>query len=65
MKTLWSVEVESNMWEDDLFNGTYEECIQYCKEQGYKIDGKEARLAEILVDEKGTVIETLEIVNGI
>ncbi len=61
----WSVEAEANSWADDLFNGTYEECKKYCEERGYKIDGKEFRLAEIEVDESGYVIDTYDIVNEI
>lgn len=63
MKTLWSVELEGNMWNDDTFNGTFDECVEYCKKYNYLIDGKEARLAKILVDENGCVLEALEIVN--
>nr|DAO65198.1 MAG TPA: hypothetical protein [Caudoviricetes sp.] len=63
MKTLWSVELEGNMWNDDTFNGTFDECVEYCEEYNYLIDGKEARLAKILVDENGCVLEALEIVN--
>ena len=63
MKTLWSVELEGNMWNDDTFNGTFDECVEYCKKCNYLIDGKEARLAKILVDENGCVLEALEIVN--
>ena len=65
MKTIWSVELEGNMWNDDSFNGTFEECIEYCKEKDYKIDGKEARLAEIMVDDKNCVIDTIQIVEKI
>ena len=65
MKTIWSVELERNMWNDDSFNGTFEECIEYCKEKDYKIDGKEARLAEIVVDDKNCVIDTIQIVEKI
>ena len=65
MKTIWSVELERNMWNDDSFNGTFEECIEYCKENDYKIDGKEARLAEIVVDDKNCVIDTIQIVEKI
>lgn len=65
MKTIWSVELEGNMWNDDSFNGTFEECIEYCKENDYKIDGKEARLAEIVVDDKNCVIDTIQIVEKI
>lgn len=63
MKTLWSVELEGNMWNDDTFNGTFDECVEYCKECDYAINGKEARLVKILVDEDGCVLEALEIVN--
>lgn len=63
MKTLWSVELEGNMWNDDTFNGTFDECVEYCKKYNHLIDGKEARLAKILVDENGCVLEALEIVN--
>lgn len=63
MKTLWSVELEGNMWNDDTFNGTFDECVEYCEEYNYLIDGKEVRLAKILVDENGCVLEVLEIVN--
>lgn len=58
---MWSVELEGNSWNDDTFNGTYEECIEYCQEQNYKIDGQDARLAKILVED-GCVLEVLEIV---
>ena len=51
------------MWNDDTFNGTFDECVEYCKKYNYLIDGKEARLAKILVDENGCVLEALEIVN--
>lgn len=43
----WSVELEVNSWMDDTFNGTFEECVEYCQESGYEINGDEARLAEI------------------
>ena len=61
MKTLWSVELEANGYEDDTFNGTFEECIEYCKDYDYAI-GTDCRLAKILVDEDGFVAECLEIV---
>ncbi|MDL2302610.1 hypothetical protein LJC58_09720 [Lachnospiraceae bacterium OttesenSCG-928-D06] len=60
-ETTWSVEIEGNSWGDDTFNGTYDECVAYCKEYDYKIDGVVARLAKILVED-GCVAETLEIV---
>ena len=46
MKT-WSVELQDNLWNDDTFTGTFDECIEYCISHDYKIDGVEARLAEI------------------
>ncbi len=58
----WSVELEANSWNDDTFNGTYEECIAYCKENDYTIDGETARLAEIEVDDDGCVSYTYDIV---
>lgn len=63
MSRLWSVEHEANSWNDDMFNGTYSECVEYCKKHDYKIDGVECRLAEIEVDEAGCVIDTYDIVN--
>lgn len=62
---LWSVEHETNSWADDMFNGTYEECMVYCREHGYKIDGEECRLAEVELDERGCVIDTYDIVNEV
>lgn len=44
---VWSVELEANMWNDDTFTGTFEECVEYCNEYDYKVDGVEARIAEI------------------
>lgn len=58
---IWSVELEATLWADDTFNGTYEECVQYCSENDYKIDGNEARLSKLLVED-GCVLQTLEIV---
>lgn len=52
MKT-WSVQLEGTLWTDDTYNGTFEECVEYCKNNGYQI-GAGARLAEIEVREKGT-----------
>lgn len=63
MNRVWSVEVKANSWNDDLFTGSYAECVKYCEELGYIIDGENARLAEIAVDESGCVIDTYKIVN--
>lgn len=43
----WSVELEANSWMDDTFNGTFDECVEYCQKNGYEINGEEVRLAEI------------------
>lgn len=64
METMWSVEVKANSWDDDLFNGTYEECIEWCNNHKYVI-GNDCRLAKILVDEDGCMVECLEIVKEI
>lgn len=61
---MWSVELEANSWDDDLFNGTFEECVQYCKDNDYKIDGIECRLAEIEVEDN-CVIYAYQIVNEV
>ncbi len=65
MSRLWSVEHEANSWNDDMFSGTYDECVKYCKEHHYKVNGIECRLAEIEVDESGCVIDTYDIVNEV
>lgn len=44
---IWSVELRDNLWNDDTYTGTFEECIAYCDQKGYDIDGEEARIAEI------------------
>ena len=46
MKT-WSVELRDNLWNDDTYTGTFDECVAYCDKNGYDIDGEEARIAEI------------------
>lgn len=63
-KEIWSVELEANLWADDIFNGTYEECVEWCRKNGYKIDGEEARLARLLAGDD-CVLETLEIVDDL
>lgn len=30
MDTIWSVETEANSYQDDLFTGSRQECIDYC-----------------------------------
>lgn len=58
----WSVELEANSWNDDTFNGTYDECVKYCEENDYQIDGVNAQLAEIEIDDSGCVTYTHEII---
>jgi len=62
MKTTYSVETEPSSYMDDLFNGTFEECIEYCKEHDYTPENCGARIAKILVDDEGSVAETLDII---
>lgn len=54
-KILWSVELSDNSFSDDTFNGTFMECVDYCFEHGYIINGVDARLAQILV--RNNVVE--------
>lgn len=61
MKT-WSVEKESNSWMDDTFNGSFEECVEYCKSHSLDINGEEARLAEVEIDEDGCVTYCYDII---
>ena len=48
---IWSVELRDNLWNDDTYTGTFDECVAYCDKKGYDIDGVEARLAEIDSDD--------------
>lgn len=58
----YSVEIEQNSYMDDLFNGTYEECVEYITENGYSREENDVRIAKIAVDEDECVAETLEII---
>lgn len=58
----YSVEIEQNSYMDDLFNGTYEECVEYIAESGYSREENDVRIAKIAVDEDECVVETLEII---
>ena len=60
-KIIWSVEL-SPYYNDDTFNGTFDECIEYCRNMEYII-GKDCRLVKIL-EEDGYFLETLEIYEG-
>lgn len=60
MMRTWSVETETNSWNDDLFNGLFDECISYCKEYDIVLDGKNARLAEIVLDDCNAVVDCID-----
>lgn len=45
---MWSVELESNDWQDNSLIGTVEDCLEFCEVRGVEIDGEKTRLA--LVD---------------
>lgn len=59
---IYSVEIEPNGYEDDLFNGTFEECVEYCKKHDYTKKNSGARIAEIEVDKDGCVTYCYEII---
>ena len=61
-KTIYSVQLEENSYNDDLFNGTFEEFVEYIKKHGYTREENDARIAEIEVDENGTVTFTRDII---
>lgn len=58
----YSVQIEGNSYDDDLFNGTFEECVDYIDQQGYTREENDVRIAEIEVDDKGTVTYTYDII---
>ena len=58
----YSVQIEENSYDDDLFNGTFEECVDYINQQGYTREENDVRIAEIEVDDKGTVTYTYDII---
>lgn len=62
MRTTYSVEIEQGSYADDIFNGTFEECVQYCKDNDYTREANDVRIAKILVDDDKTVAETLDII---
>ena len=57
MKEFYSVEIEQNGYEDDLFNGTFEECVEYINENEYS--NEETRIAKIVDDGDPTVAEII------
>ena len=62
MKTTYSVEIKDTMYTDDIFNGSFEECVEYIKENEYTREENDVRIAKILVDDDNTVAECLEII---
>lgn len=61
----WSVETEENDWNDDLFNGSLKECIEYCKDKNINVDGSNARIAKICLDENGSADFCEELIDDI
>ena len=62
MKTTYSVEIKDTMYTDDIFNGSFEECVEYINEKGYTKEENDVRIAKVIVDEDNTVIECVEII---
>ena len=62
MKETYSVEIKQNDYNDDLFNGTLAECIDYIRECDYTVLDNDVRIARILIDNDNTVAECLEII---
>lgn len=62
MKEIYSVEIKQNDYNDDLFNGTLAECIDYIQEYGYTELDNDVRIARLLLDNGNTVEECLEII---
>ena len=58
---IWSVELAPD-FADDTFCGTLEECREYCEEYGYTI-GEDCQIANIAVNDRFCVVDTLEVVN--
>lgn len=55
----FSVQIEPNAYADDLFIGSYYDCVDYCCANGYYGDNVDARICKIEVDDNGIVIDTL------
>lgn len=62
MKTTYSVEIKDTMYTDDIFNGSFEECVEYINENEYTKEDNDVRIAKILVDDDNAVIECIEII---
>ena len=59
MKTYYSVEIEQNGYEDDLFTGTFEECVEYIAEHEYTVEDNDVRIAKITDDGDPTVTDII------
>lgn len=62
MKTTYSVEIKDTMYTDDIFNGSFEECVEYINENEYTKEENDVRIAKVIIDEDNTVIECVEII---
>lgn len=62
MKTIYSVEIKDTMYTDDIFNGSFEECVEYINENDYTKEENDVRIAKVIIDEDNTVIECVEII---
>ena len=62
MKTIYSVEIKDTMYTDDIFNGSFEECVEYIKENEYTKEENDVRIAKVIIDEDNSVIECVEII---
>lgn len=62
MKEIYSVEIKQTEYSDDLFNGTFSECVDYIRKSGYTSFDNDVRIARLLLDNDNTVAECLEII---
>ena len=62
MKTTYSVEIKDTMYTDDIFNGSFEECVEYIKENEYTKEDNDVRIAKVIIDEDNTIVECVEII---
>lgn len=62
MKEIYSVEIKQTEYSDDLFNGTFSECVVYIRKSRYTSFANDVRIARLLLDNDNTVAECLEII---
>lgn len=58
----YSVLIEQNAYDDDLFNGSFKECVDFINECGYTREDNDVKIAEIEVGEDGCAIYTYDII---